>query len=425
MKRSSDSPWGVVWNLLIITFLCLCTMPPANADAKTTKIFGLSYGPYVTGNPENGDVVTSETIDKQLSILAPKTWWIRSYGSTLGLENAPAIAHEKGLKVAQGAWLNTDPVANDVELNSLITLAKSGKVDVAVVGSEVLSRGDLNVSQLITYIRRVKTSVPKTVKVAYAETAQIYRQYPQIINEVDIILVNIYPFWEGIGINRALGVLKTRYTDVRNLAMAKGKPSSAVWIGETGWPTCGGAVGAAVPTPANAALYFSRVQNWTRTSNIPNLTFEAFDEAWKKEGSGGLGGCWGLFNAQYTLKPGMVVPEKVYNPPYVPTMKFTYVPPYGSYDNLRGKVSNARPSEFKVVVFIEVYGVWWIKPYWDSPSTAINSDGTFTTDITTGGSDELAKTIRAFLVPIGYPISGSTTQSSLIPIATDWIEVTR
>jgi len=108
-----------------------------------------------------------------------------------------------------------------------------------------------------------------------------------------------------------------------------------------------------------------------------------------------------------------------------PTINFTYVPPYGSYEDLRGKVSNARPSEFKVVVFIEVYGVWWIKPYWDSPSTAINSDGTFTTDITTGGSDELAKTIRAFLVPIGYPISGSTTQSSLIPIATDWIEVTR
>lgn len=84
-----------------------------------------------------------------------------------------------------------------------------------------------------------------------------------------------------------------------------------------------------------------------------------------------------------------------------PTIEFTYVPPYEGYQDLQGKVWCAKPAEHKVAVYIYVSG-WWTKPYFASPLTTIRSDGTWTCDISTGGSDPLATKIVAFLVPNGY-----------------------
>jgi hypothetical protein len=63
------------------------------------------------------------------------------------------------------------------------------------------------------------------------------------------------------------------------------------------------------------------------------------------------------------------------------------------------------PGDYKVVVYIYVNYVqgwegWWgPKPYYTSPLNGINSDGSWTCDITTGGDDAYATRIKAFLVP--------------------------
>lgn len=86
----------------------------------------------------------------------------------------------------------------------------------------------------------------------------------------------------------------------------------------------------------------------------------------------------------------------------VPTqIDFTYVPAFGSLDNVRGKVCGINPADHKVAAYIHVAGQWWTKPTWDSPLTSIGNDGTFSIDYTTGGSDEQATQIIAFLVPNG------------------------
>lgn|GEM_PF-319368 len=84
-----------------------------------------------------------------------------------------------------------------------------------------------------------------------------------------------------------------------------------------------------------------------------------------------------------------------------PTLEFTYVPPYASFDDLQGRARCIEPADTKVAVYIYVSG-WWTKPYFDSPLTSIRVDGTWTCDITTGGTDPLATRIAAFLVPKGY-----------------------
>ena len=86
-----------------------------------------------------------------------------------------------------------------------------------------------------------------------------------------------------------------------------------------------------------------------------------------------------------------------------PAIVLTKVPAFGSYDNLAGKVTDAAPSAYRVAVFIFVPGAgWWSKPYCDPPLTIIRPDGSWTADITTGGSDALATRITALLVSTNY-----------------------
>jgi len=84
-----------------------------------------------------------------------------------------------------------------------------------------------------------------------------------------------------------------------------------------------------------------------------------------------------------------------------PGIEFTYVPAWGSYDDLQGTVTNVAPTDHKVAVFIYVNG-WWNKPTWAAPLTAIQTNSAWTCDITTGGADHEATRIAAFLVTNGY-----------------------
>ena len=133
------------------------------------------------------------------------------------------------------------------------------------------------------------------------------------------------------------------------------------------------------------------------------------------------------------LRTTLTPPTFVYLPHVVNnwcplTIEFTYVPPYGSFGNLQGRVGCAIPADYKVAVYIYVSG-WWTKPYWAQPLTPIQSDGTWTTDITTGGTDQLATKIAAFLVPNGYdPPSmsgGQTLPTELFDNAVAYIMVDR
>jgi len=90
-----------------------------------------------------------------------------------------------------------------------------------------------------------------------------------------------------------------------------------------------------------------------------------------------------------------------------PVVELTYVPPYGSFEYLQGRVACVEPADYKIAVYIYVSG-WWTKPYWAWPLTPIQPDGIWACDITTGGVDQNATKIAAFLVPNGYdpPLMG-------------------
>lgn len=135
-----------------------------------------------------------------------------------------------------------------------------------------------------------------------------------------------------------------------------------------------------------------------------------------------------LISSGYTppVLPGNpILPEEIYTQAIaytevtrkpIPKIVFTYLPPKGSFDNLEGKVSNVDYSEYRVAVYIYVASGWWSKPSWSHPKTEINADGSYIVDITTGGIDEKATRIKAFLVDKDYDPPLGRGQSHLPPI---------
>ncbi len=86
-----------------------------------------------------------------------------------------------------------------------------------------------------------------------------------------------------------------------------------------------------------------------------------------------------------------------------PSIKFTHVPKKGTWsENLRGKVVGVNTAKYKVAVYICVDGGWWNKPTWAEPTCYISKAGYWSCDIVTGGTDEDAEEVAAFLIPKSY-----------------------
>jgi exo-beta-1,3-glucanase (GH17 family) len=380
----------------------------ASTTPATQKVHGLDFGPYIGGqDPHFDGVITESKLTTLLEIFKPYTEWIRNYGSTEVMDHTGAIAHRLGFKTALSAWIDGNKERNTIEVDNLIKAAQAGEADMVIVGSEVFYRGDLKEHDLLKYIKRVKQAVAP-VPVAYADVYSQLLKHPAVIDAVDVVLVNYYPYWEGIKIDHAVGVLQAWHQQV--LVAVKGKP---VIISETGWPSAGDTIGEAVPSAENASFYFLNFVSWARANNVNYFYFEVFDEPWKAQYEGPQGAHWGIFDQFKNLKPGM---QQVFNGQTVtrnwtlptipggpgdPDIKFTSIAKFGSFDDLYGQVRHVDRNDYKVAVYIYVSG-WWTKPTFANPLASIRPDGSWTADITTGGVDERATRIAAFLLPDRY-----------------------
>jgi GPH family glycoside/pentoside/hexuronide:cation symporter len=267
------------------------------AERLNSGLHGLCFSPYVEGQ-ETGDILSESQIRRRMEIIMPYTSWIRSFSCTEGNELIPEIAHEKGLKTMVGAWISNDLERNEEEITTLIALAKKGLVDIAVVGNEVLMRDEISEAALIRYIKRVKQALPNTA-VAYVDAYYQFLDRPALIEAVDKVLINCYPFWEGADIDYALHYIQEMYRLTQKAAGSK-----EVIITETGWPSQGESVLDAVPTPDNAMQYFIQVQHWAEKDQVPLFYFSSFDESWKIHQEGVVGTRWGLWDKNEKLKYG-------------------------------------------------------------------------------------------------------------------------
>ncbi|MFY8004665.1 MAG: MFS transporter, partial [Chitinophagaceae bacterium] len=148
-------------------------------EVFSQKMHGICFTPY-TENQNPDDTITEEQIKKRLNVLANHTSWIRVFSCTNGHELIPKIAKEMGFNTMMGAWIGKDNERNQKEIASLINLIKTGNVDIACVGNEVLFRGDQTEETILNYINQVKHH-SLGIPVCYVDTYYEYINHPKLV----------------------------------------------------------------------------------------------------------------------------------------------------------------------------------------------------------------------------------------------------
>ena len=259
------------------------------------KLECVSYAPF-RGDQTPHDptlIVSPQQIAEDLGELAKITKCIRTYSIDNGLDQVPELASRVGLKVLLGVWLGRNSAKNALLANTAIALARDhpGTVTAIIVGSEVLLRGDMIVSDLREIIRSVKRRVD--IPVTYADVWEFWLRYREVGADVDFVTVHFLPYWEDVP-PRAEDA--AAHVDQVRKQVAAAFPGKEILIGETGWPSNGRMRDGALASRINQARFVSEILDRARRDNFRVNLFEAYDEPWKRRWEGTVGGYWGLLD---------------------------------------------------------------------------------------------------------------------------------
>jgi exo-beta-1,3-glucanase (GH17 family) len=273
------------------------------------KLVCVSYAPFRDAQTPLSPAtrVPPEQIAQDLAQLAKISECVRTYSIENGLDQVPELAAKAGLKVIQGIWLGSNRLKNLAQISIAVGLTKQypGVITSLVVGNEVLLRGEMTTADLAATIRSVKSQV--TVPVTYADVWEYWLRNREVYEAVDFITIHILPYWEDFPIRAKYAAA---HVDAIRKRMAVAFPGKEILIGETGWPSQGRMRDAALPSRTNQARVVSEILSLAKAENFRVNLIEAYDQPWKRQLEGTVGGYWGLFDSvQRAVKypPGQAI----------------------------------------------------------------------------------------------------------------------
>jgi len=266
------------------------------------KLLCVSYAPFRDAQTPLVPTtqIAPEQIAEDLAQLAKISDCVRTYSIENGLDQVPALAAKVGLKVIQGIWLGSNRLKNLAQISTAAGLAKQypDVITSLVVGNEVLLRGEMTTADLAATIRSVKSQV--TVPVTYADVWEYWLRNREVYEAVDFVTIHILPYWEDFPIRAKYAAA---HVDSIRKRMAVAFPGKEILIGETGWPSEGRMREGALPSRTNQARVVSEILALAKQENFRVNLIEAYDQPWKRQLEGTVGGYWGLIDqAQRALK---------------------------------------------------------------------------------------------------------------------------
>ena len=284
------------------------TLPRAPIDPNA-KLLCVSYAPFRDSQTPLVPTthIAPEQIAEDLAQLAKVSDCVRTYSIENGLDKVPALAAKAGLKVIQGIWLGSNRLKNLAQISTAVRLAKDypGVITSLVVGNEVLLRGEMTTADLVANIRSVKAQV--TVPVTYADVWEYWLRNREVYEAVDFVTIHILPYWEDMPVRAKFAAT---HVDAIRKRMAVAFPGKEILIGETGWPSQGRMREGALPSRTNQARIVSEILDLAKREGFRVNLIEAYDQPWKRQLEGTVGGYWGLFDAvQRAVKypPGIAI----------------------------------------------------------------------------------------------------------------------
>lgn len=238
-------------------------------------------------------MISTEQMAQDLAQLAKISKCVRTYSIENGLDQVPELASKVGLKVIQGIWLGSNRLKNLAQIAIAVQLTKEypNTISAVVVGNEVLLRGEMTAADLAANIRSVKSQVK--VPVTYADVWEFWLKNRELYDAVDFLTIHILPYWEDFliraknaaahvdSIRKRVAVafparnpdrrdrLAERRTDARRRAAVAGQPARVV----------------------------SEILDLAKKENFRVNLIEAYDQPWKRNLEGTVGGYWGLIDA--------------------------------------------------------------------------------------------------------------------------------
>jgi exo-beta-1,3-glucanase (GH17 family) len=274
-------------------------LPPAAADPGPIQC--MSYAPFRGGQSPLVETTKVEPFEiaEDLAKLARLTGCVRTYSIENGLDAAPEIAARLGLKVLQGLWLGSDRQKNRRMIDGTVALAQRHRdaISAIVVGNEVLLRGELAAEDIAAALREVKAAT--ALPVTYADVWEYWLRNRDLAPAVDFVTIHILPYWEDFPIAAEQA---GAHVDAIRARVAATFPGKDIFIGEVGWPSVGRMREGALPSPSNQARVLAEVMaralGGAGAGNYRVNLIEAFDQPWKRQLEGTVGGYWGLLSSR-------------------------------------------------------------------------------------------------------------------------------
>lgn len=312
MRRSGFLQGKVLPGLLVAVIFAAITLglwawlnrPVAEPQWPEHGVQGMAFSPFHAGqNPADRTLPSTAQIDADLALLHNDSVnAVRTYSALDTLAEVPRLAADHKMKVALGAWLDTDRATNQLEIASAIKLAhEHANVIRLIIGNEAVLRGDLTVAELGRELDRIRDAVEQPVSTA--EPWHVWISHPELAAHVDFITVHLLPYWEGIDVERSIDYLAARMEQ-----LAARFPDKRIVIGEVGWPSDGRTRDAAVASTSNEALFLRRFLARAREEGYVYYLMEAFDQPWKARYEGAVGAYWGVYNVHREPKFEFVKP---------------------------------------------------------------------------------------------------------------------
>jgi exo-beta-1,3-glucanase (GH17 family) len=237
-------------------------------------------------------------IEEDFRVMSKYFTHVRTYyAQHFGIEMAP-IAAKYGLKLYLGAFLTSESWWND-EANAAANAIKKypGTVEAVLTGNENLAGFYQRSWDILNKINDIKARAGGAVNNVKYGTVQRINEFvdsrfdwdmQQLNNNLDILGVNIYPFFtNSYDGNRQSALLDAQWNQVTSRY-----PAHKIRLTETGYPTSGSASSVAPnvwPGIDSAVRFYQGVVDWTPRGyeNHPKFWFQAFDRRYGDPGANG------------------------------------------------------------------------------------------------------------------------------------------
>ena len=249
------------------------------------KLDCVSYAPPATSSVPQ--------IDGDIARLARHTACLRTYTTTL--DRVPELAPQLNLQVMQGLDIGRNADRNNAEIERAVALEKAHRnaIWAFVVGSEVLSRGDLSTAELGALILRVRDATGRPV--TYADRWETWQTAGTLARLVDFVTIHVDLY--GADPPVAISDAARATTEARDRVSARVGAKEVV-VGQVGWPSAGRMREWALPSPVNQAQVIQDVVAAGKAGNFRVNLFEGVDQRWRGRLAGTAAAHWGLLDAE-------------------------------------------------------------------------------------------------------------------------------